>query len=270
MENKPPLRLGLIGAGAIGAHVIEFVSRELTGRVDIPAVLVRTPRPKAANGPEYLTDPVEFHAGNYDVVLEGAGHQAVRDHVVPLLQRGVRVIVTSIGAFTDDALYERCREAAESGGASLTLASAGIGALDILSGAAVGGLESVEMTVRKDPSAWYGTAAETAFDLAAMTDPTVIFEGSARDGAALYPQNVNISAAVALAGIGLDRTRLTIVADPTIETHIITVEARGAFGSFSFTEDVAVAEENRKTGKIVAMAVTKTVRQLASAVRIGG
>ena len=270
MHSKPPLRLGLIGAGAIGAHVIDFVAGELAGRVTIPAVLVRTPRPASTDGPDYLTDPIEFHAGAYDVVLEGAGHQAVRDHVIPLLRRGIPVIVTSIGAFTDDALYESCRRAAEEGGASLTLASAGIGALDILSGAAVGGLDSVEMTVRKDPSAWYGTAAEELFDLAAMREPTVIFEGTAREGAATYPQNVNISAAVALAGIGLDRTRLVIVADPTIETHIITVEARGAFGAFSFTEDIAVAEENRKTGKIVAMAVTKTVKQLASAVRIGG
>jgi aspartate dehydrogenase len=103
-----------------------------------------------------------------------------------------------------------------------------------------------------------------------MREPTVIFEGSAREGAATYPQNVNISAAVALAGIGLDRTRLTIVADPTIDTHVIEVRARGAFGSFSFVEDVAVAEENRKTGKIVAMAVAKTIRQLVSPIRIGG
>lgn len=270
MADSSPLRLGLIGAGAIGAHVIDFVGRELAGRVEIPAVLIRTPRPQADSGPAFLTDPTAFHATPFDVVLEGAGHQAVRDHVIPLLERGVRVIVTSIGAFTDDDLYARCRTAAEEGGTSLTLASAGIGALDILSGAAVGGLDAVEMTVRKDPSAWFGTAAEGMFDLAAMTEPTVIFDGTAREGAATYPQNVNISAAVALAGIGLDRTRLLIVADPTIDTHIITVEARGTFGSFSFTEDVAVAEENRKTGKIVAMAVTKTVKQLASAVRIGG
>jgi len=270
MTDRPPLRLGLIGAGAIGAHVIDFTARELSGRVEIPAVLVRRPRDPVTGGPRFLTDAGMFHNTPFDVVLEGAGHQAARDHVVPLLERGVRVIVTSIGAFTDDALHDRCRQAAENGGTTLTLASAGIGALDILSGAAIGGLDAVVMTVRKDPSAWVGTAAEGMFDLAAMTEPTVIFNGTARQGAATYPQNVNISAAVALAGIGLDRTRLVIVADPTIDTHVITVEARGAFGSFTFTEDVAVAEENRKTGKIVAMAVTKTVKQLASAVRIGG
>ena len=80
---------------------------------------------------------------------------------------------------------------------------------------------------------------------------------------------MNISAAVSLAGLGLDRTRLTIVADPGIETHICEVRAVGTFGSFAFREDVAVSPTNRKTGRIVAMAVMKTVRQLVSPVVIG-
>lgn len=271
MSRKNPLRLGLIGAGAIGAHVIDYVARGLAGPVTIPLVLVRRPRPEpsADGAPAFTTDPERFLAEPLDAVLEGAGHRAVREHVPRLLANGTDVVVTSIGAFTDDRLYGDCRAAAEAGGARLILPSAGIGALDILSGAAVGGLDSVEMIVRKDPSAWIGTAAEAAFDLAGMTEPTVIFEGSAREGAAAYPQNVNIAAAVALAGAGLDATRLVIVADPTIDTHVVQVRASGGFGSFSFEEDVAIAEENRKTGRIVAMAVAKTVRQLADPVRIG-
>ncbi len=57
---------------------------------------------------------------------------------------------------------------------------------------------------------------------------------------------------------------MVIVADPTITTHIVELEAKGAFGRFTFMEDVAVSEENRKTGKLVAMAMVKSVRQLAS------
>ena len=130
--------------------------------------------------------------------------------------------------------------------------------------AAVGGLDSVTVTVRKDPSAWKGTVAESLCDLDALTEPKVVFDGPVREGARLYPQNVNISAAAAIAGLGLDRTRVVIVADPTITTHIVELEAAGAFGRFTFKEDVAISEENRKTGKLVAMAVVKSVRQLAS------
>jgi aspartate dehydrogenase len=125
------------------------------------------------------------------------------------------------------------------------------------------------MTVRKDPSAWYGTEAEGLCDLASLAEPLVLYRGPVREGARRYPQNVNISAAVALAGIGLDRTEITIVADPTIRRHLIEIEAEGAFGRFSFTEDVQPTEENPKTGRLVAMAVIKTIRQLASPVVIG-
>ena len=76
-----------------------------------------------------------------------------------------------MGAFAaDPALLDRCTAAATAGGSRLVLPSAGIGALDILAAGAVGGLDAVRMTVRKDPSAWYGTAAEDEFDLAAIDD----------------------------------------------------------------------------------------------------
>src|SRR5262249_54342643 len=83
-------------------------------------------------------------------------------------------------------------------GRRLILPSAGIGALDILSSAAVGGLDSVTVTVRKDPSAWKGTVAETLVDLDKLTAPHIVFDGPVREGAKLYPQNVNISAAAAI------------------------------------------------------------------------
>ncbi len=179
-------------------------------------------------------------------------------------------MLTSIGALVDDGLRERLEAAAAANRRRLILASAGIGALDILAGAAVGGLDRVAMTVRKDPSAWYGTEAERLCDLATLAAPFTLFEGSVREGAARYPQNVNISAAVALAGIGLDRTELTIVADPTLHRHVVEIEATGAFGRFSFTEEVEPTPENPKTGRLVAMALIKTIRQLASPLVIGG
>jgi aspartate dehydrogenase len=134
----------------------------------------------------------------------------------------------------------------------------------ILSAAAVGGLDSVTVTVRKDPSAWVELKWRSWSTLDSLKTPHTVFDGPVREGARLYPQNVNISAAAAIAGIGLDRTRVVIVADPTITRHIVELEAVGAFGRFSFREDIAVSEENRKTGKLVAMAMVKSVRQLAS------
>jgi aspartate dehydrogenase len=262
------MRLGLIGCGAIGRDVVAASRRgELGPGVQLAAVLVRTPR--ATPDPLITHDRQEFLARDLGAVVECAGHQAVRDHGVACLASGADLVLTSIGALVDDGLRQQLEQAAAASGARLMIASAGIGALDILGAAAVGGLERVQMTVRKDPSAWYGTEAEQWCDLAALREPLTIYEGSVREGAARYPQNVNISAAVALAGLGLDRTELSIVADPTIRTHVIEVVAEGAFGSFCFLEDVEPTRDNPKTGKLVAMAVIKTIRQLASPVTIG-
>jgi aspartate dehydrogenase len=261
-------RLGVIGAGAIGREVVALIRRNLDKAVEVPIVLARRPRPDER--PPVTDDIAAFLKHDLDAVVEGAGHEALLAHGEKVLDTGADLVVTSTGAFAaDDALFERLARAAQRNCRKVLIASAGIGAVDILAGAAEGGLEQVTMTVRKDPSAWYGTPAERQIDLGALKQPTVIFDGNAREGAALYPKNVNISATVALAGLGLDKTRLVIVADPTIATHIVEVEAAGAFGQFNFREDVAISDTNPKTGKLVAMAVVKTIRNLASPVVIG-
>ena len=262
--NKPPLRLGLIGHGAIGRAVADAFA-DPASPIELVAVLVRRTRAE----PLCTTSIETFLAARPDVVLECAGHQAVRDHGVRCLEASADLVLTSIGALVDDPLRRRLETAAAASGHRLILASAGIGALDILAGAAVGGLDAVAITVRKDPSAWVGTPAEDICDLASLGEPLTLYDGPVRDGAARYPGNVNIAAAVALAGLGLDRTRLLIVADPTIQDHVVEIEAAGAFGRFSFREDVRPTRDNPKTGELVAMALIKTVRQLPSPVVIG-
>ena len=147
--------------------------------------------------------------------------------------------------------------------------AAGIGALDILAAAAVGGLDRVRVTVRKDPSAWWGTPGERLVDLEALAEPATLYAGPVREGARLYPQNVNIAAAAALAGAGLDRTELVIVADPTIDRHVVEIEAEGAFGSFGFREAIRPTAANPKTGELVAMAVVESLRRLVSPILVG-
>lgn len=266
--TRPPLRVGLIGLGAVAGPLVEqWRTGGFPDNVDFVGALVRTPRHDA--GLPTATDIDGFLAFAPDYIVEGAGHGAVQAHVGPLLAAGKEVAVTSIGALIDDDLRARLLDAAEAGGGRLILPSAGIGALDMLAAMAEGGVERATVTVRKPPEAWLGTPGEDLVDLMALTEPATLFDGSVRDGAPHYPGNVNISAAAAFAGAGLDKTRLVIVADPTIQNHLIELEAEGAAGRLAFTEDMRPHPDNPKTGVIVAMALAKTIRQRAGRFVVG-
>ncbi len=259
------LRVGIIGHGAIGRELCAAIGDGRAGAAELSGVLVR----REATGGGRTTEVDTFLAGSPGVVVECAGQSAVCQHGRAILARGIDLVVTSVGALADQTLFDGLLETAAAAGARLIVPSAGVGALDMLAGAAVGGLDAVRITVRKDPSAWLGTPAEELCDLANLGAPMTLYEGPVREGARLYPANVNISAATALAGMGLDDTVLKVVADPGIETHVIEIDARGAFGRFHFLEDVLPSDDNRKTGKIVAMALIKTLRQMSSTLVIG-
>ncbi|MCS6779939.1 MAG: aspartate dehydrogenase [Geminicoccaceae bacterium] len=261
------MRVGMIGLGAIGGAVLAAARAGRLGPgLELVGVLVRRPRPEE---PLATTDRRAFLAAGPQVVLEAAGHAALREHGPACLEAGADLLVTSAGALVDDGFRLALERTAARTGRRVAIASAGIGALDILGAAAVGGLERVRVTVRKDPSAWWGTPGERLVDLASLREPALLYEGPVREGARLYPQNVNIAAAAALAGAGLDATLLVIVADPTIDAHLVEIEAEGAFGRFRFEEAIRPSAENPKTGVLVAMAVIKSLRRLAAPLVVG-
>jgi len=262
--------VGVIGYGAIGRDLLQAIDGGLAGdATTCPAVLVRRPRNGDDVPPQVTAEADEFFAHRFDAVVECAGHGGLREHGEAALHGGADLLVTSVGALTDDALLDDLRRAATAHGRKLILPSAGIGGLDTLAAAAVGGLDRVVIEVRKAPVAWQGTPGEDLVDLDSLSEAAVLYDGPVREGARLYPANVNISAAVAFAGLGLDRTQVRIIADPAITTHVVTVEAEGVFGRMRFMEDVLPSPDNPKTGRIVAMALVKTVRQLASNFVVG-
>ena len=203
--------------------------------------------------------------------MEAASHDAVREHLVSLLEGGISVIVLSAGALSDDKLRSNAEAAARRSGALLYVPSGGIGGMDALKGALAAGVEQVTIEVAKPPAAWRGIACveSLGIDLAKLRTPKTLFEGSAREGVPLFPQNVNIAAVLSLAGIGFDRTRMRVVADPglTVNTHTIGVE--GASGRFRIVFENIPAPENPKTSYLACYSVLAALREMGSKSRYG-
>lgn len=267
------IRIGLIGFGTIGRAIARAVNDGEAGDARVVAALVRRPERHREEARRYawtLTGtPEEFFAREMDLVVEGAGHEAVRQYAVETLRRGMDFLTISTGAFADDALLEEVREAARLSGRRVMIPSGAIGGLDAIAAGAVGGLEEVTIVTRKPPRAWKGTAGEEQVDLEVVTEPVRLYSGTAREAAKLYPQNVNVQAALALAGVGMDMTRSEVWADPGVQHNTHEIAARGHFGEIRITISNIPSQESPKTGRITAMSMVKAIRNLTSPFVVG-
>lgn len=254
-------RIAVIGLGAMVRDL--RASFERSGNMfDIAAALVTSNHaldPDCCPNLQIFRDPEELAAWKPSLVVECASHAAVRNAVPVLLRLGIDTVIMSIGSLVDPALLRDLQAAAEAGKSRLTIASGAIGGLDVLRAAKLAGLTSVAYTGSKPPCAWKGTAAETLCDLSAIAVPTVFFEGNAQEASGLFPKNANVTAAVALAGIGFEKTSVTLVADPTVQSNCHRVTAHGEFGEFSIALRNEPLPDNPRTSRLAALSVQQAV-----------
>jgi aspartate dehydrogenase len=193
------------------------------------------------------------------LVAEVAGQSAVIEHGDAVLRSGVDCLVISVGALADPALLARLRSAAQDGNSRILLPAGAIGGIDAIAAMRVAGLTSVRYRSRKPPAAWRGSPAENLVDLDGLTRRTVLYKGTAGEAALLYPQNANVAAAVALAGLGFDATEVELVADPEAAGNIHEIEAEGVAGRFAIQLQGKASRTNPKTSALAALSVARAL-----------
>lgn len=266
------LQIGIIGYGTIGQDVAQAIVQGSAGAVQLKAILVRDKSkfPDAGSLTNVITSSEEeFFAQGLDVVVESAGHGAVVKYGEKVLENGADLILVSVGALADEPLQQDIMKKARETGRKVMVPSAAIGGLDRIAAGSVGPMDEVTLVTRKPPKAWVGTIIEQQVNLAELTEPYCAFEGVARDSARLFPESVNVSAALSLAGVGFDRTRVKVFVDPNISHNTHEIEAKGKFGHIQLQIRNTPSAGNPKTGYIVAMSVIKTLRDLTSPFVIG-
>ena len=265
------IKVGIAGLGTIGKVIARKLAANDVPGVELDCVSVRDPTRAQAFldgiGSQAHIYAIEGLAREADVIIECAPASAFGEIAVPVLTAGKSFIAVSAGQ-----LLERpdlIQLAMEYGSQIIVPTGALIG-LDAVTAAAEGEIHSVAMITRKPVKGLLGAPylERRGIDIADITQTVRIFQGSAREAARGFPENVNVAAALALAGIGPDRTTIEIWADPTLtrNVHRIVVESDSASFEMSIQN---IPSENPKTGRITALSVVAALRKLRAPLRVG-
>lgn len=260
------LRIGIAGYGAIGRAIGAALLAGIPG-MRLAAIGVRDPaatRPPAAGVDVVASDALAPLA---DVIVECAPAAALPAIAEPALRAGRTLVVLSCAALLRHPELEALARA--HGGRILVPTGALLG-LDAVAAAAEGTIHSVRMTTRKPPNGLAGAPhlVRNGIDVSALTEPLLVFSGTAREAAIGFPANVNVAAALSLAGIGPDRTTIDIWADPGVSRNIHRIELDSDAARLEMQIE-NVPSENPRTGRITAQSVVALLRKLRSTLVIG-
>lgn len=265
------LAIGLAGFGAIGAAVAERLDLGIPG-LELVAIAARDAdkarRRMATFRQEVPLRDFTALAEAADVVVECAPAAVFKEIADAAIEAGRIFMPLSVGALLD---RPELMAAAERTGARIIIPTGALVGLDAVRAAAEGEISSVKLVTRKPPAGLAGAPylSQHGISLDNLTAPLKVFDGSVREGAKGFPANVNVGAALSLAGIGPDRTRLEIWADPGIDRNIQHVELEADSARITMTIENVPSDSNPRTGRITALSVIAALRGLVDPLKIG-
>ncbi len=261
------MKIALIGNGAIAKLVTQFCAARST-KYNVLAALGLPSDTISVGAHPIVRSLPDLLALQPDLVVECAGHSAVKSYGAATLRAGINLMIVSTGSLADQALWDEISMAADTSTAKLKLPAGALPGVDALAAGKLAGIDRVELKSSKPPKAWSGTPAEKTHDLTKIMEPTVIFSGTARQAALAFPKNANVAATAALAGIGFEKTKVTLIADPGVTQNVHRLEADGAFGSLRLEIFANPSPDNPKTSHMAALSIMRLLDHEASAIVI--
>ena len=264
------IRVGVFGLGTIGRHVCRALDAGIEG-LSLSGAMSRD-QAKAEQFLRSLTRGALFGSTadlitSSDLIVEAATQSALRELAPQVLGAGKDLMVMSCGALLDRpewvALAERNR-------CRILVPSGGIAGLDAVKAARVGEVRQVSIESRKAPQKWAGAPyiEQHAIDLGAITTETVLFEGTALAACSAFPANLNVVAALSLAGVGAERTSVRIFAVPGLERNAHLISVDGEFGTLQVSIE-NVPSENPRTARVSYLSAIAMLKELAAPLRVG-
>ncbi len=268
------MKIGIIGYGTIGKILAQAIKDQKAGDVSLVAVMdvfVESPFGEDAGLPAYFNQIEPFLEMDMDVVIETASQAVLKEYASKVISSGKNLIAMSTGAFSDTTFLRELMDLTVTHRRRVMLPSGAIGGLDALLAAGMDEIHEVTLTTTKPIRALSGvrSALDRDLDLTAIAEPTLLYEGPAEEAVIRFPKNVNVVAALSLAGIGFERTTVRLVADPDATQNTHRIDARGAFGEFHMELILFPSPNNPKTSYLAALSAIRAVKNLTESFRVG-
>lgn len=275
----PARKVGIIGCGTIGSQLAIAVdtgavrNASLASLFDAVQNSAQRLKEKLDSSPPAYSSFDDFLMADdgCDIVVEAASQEAARQFAAKALGAGKDLMVMSVGALADKELLANLLGESEKAGRRLYVPTGAIAGVDAIR-AVRHLLDSVTLTTTKNPKALAGAPFLEAgnVSLDELKHRTVIYEGTAADAVRAFPSNVNVAAVLSLAGIGVDRTKVRIVADPASITNQHEIAAKGSFGEFHFTVNNVPSPGNPKTSYLAVLSAIECLRSICDdGMRVG-
>jgi aspartate dehydrogenase len=263
------MNIALIGFGGLGGIVAEHLARDRQASfVCVVARARQRERIRAVLGDVPVVDTAAaLLALKPELVIECASHEAFRHYAEPVLRAGIDLLAVSVGVLAEAPYRAHLFEVAAESGATLQIPAGAIGAIDAIAAARHAGLTEVAYVTRKNAKTWAGTPAETMIDLAAVKEPTLFFDDTAERAAMVFTEKANVTATLALAGLGFEETRVRFWVDPAVTQSVHHVEAKGPCGSLTLDMGNNTASRDNKASLQTAMSIVQAVRNRTAVVR---
>ncbi|MBE0478985.1 aspartate dehydrogenase [Candidatus Aerophobetes bacterium] len=267
------MKVGLIGCGAIGEEIAKTIDKDipplkLSIGYDIDKSKMETLFQKLEKKPE-IASGIRQVIEKADLIVEAASPKVVGELLSLAFEKGKNLLIMSIGGVLEH--LDLLKKIEKEGGCQIFFPSGAIAGLDGLIAAREKEIFSIILTTTKHPKALAGAPyiKEQKIKLENIKQPTLLFEGTSKEAIKAFPRNINVSAILSLACMGMEKTKVKIVADPKITKNEHRIKIKGVFGEMEITVKNVPSPTNPKTSYLAALSAIATLRKMISPVKIG-
>ena len=260
------MRLTIVGCGSIGTKLAKAADemQEVKRIYLIDSDQARAQQVADQLQKAIVVKSVEEELYHCDLVVEAASQAAAAEILPKVVGRGVDIMLMSVGALVDDKFRASVFEKSKNSGSKIMIPSGAVAGADVLRSASMDDLTAVELTTTKSPGSLRDIQylKDTDVEIEKIKEPTVIFDGSARDAVRLFPKNINVAATVSILGVGFDRTRIRIILDPHIRSNTHELVIIGAFGKSVCHTDNVPSPDNPRTSHLAALSAISVLHRI--------